>query len=250
MFSVSNSRHSIFGYPSLFVTRSDRTRLVLSHGLSDSPATLTVKTFSGETLSEEKLQLNTAKEATANHVVHRYLTTFLQNQRQGSANSKNRSEVRGGGKKPYTQKKTGNARRGTNRSPLMPGGGILFGPKPRDWSITMTKKERRIAMATALQKSAEIMTVVNSLESMKGAKTKTLVEALVKLGADPMREKVLLITKVSDHKLIRTCRNVEMLSLRTMSSINIFEVINANKIVLERDVLAHINEFYGPPRSL
>merc|ERR550537_2135337 len=99
---------------------------------------------------------------------------FLQNKRSGSANTRTRSEVRGGGKKPYTQKKTGNARRGTNRSPLRPGGGVLFGPKPRDLTINMSKKERRLAMATALQNSAENIILVDAFE-FSYTKTKSIV---------------------------------------------------------------------------
>merc|ERR550537_595910 len=117
---------------------------------------------------------------------------FLQNKRSGSANTRTRSEVRGGGKKPYTQKKTGNARRGTNRSPLRPGGGVLFGPKPRDWTINMSKKERRLAMATAIQNSSEIMTVVDAFE-LSETKTQNMVKALQNLNHDPMKEKILLI---------------------------------------------------------
>merc|ERR1719161_854363 len=145
-------------------------RRVPVNGSDEKASVLPVIDFSGATVSEAKLQLRTAKEATFNHVVHRYLTMYRHNQRQGSANSKKRSEVRGGGRKPYTQKKTGNARRGTIRSPLIPGGGVLFGPKPRDWSISMTKKERRLAMATAIQNSSEIVTVVDNFSSLETAR--------------------------------------------------------------------------------
>merc|ERR1712072_548985 len=96
---------------------------------------------------------------------------YLQNRRMGTSNTKTRSEVRGGGKKPYAQKKTGNARRGSNRSPLRTGGGIVFGPKPRQWSIAMTKKEKRLAMATTLQNSADIMIIVDTFVSVESLKT-------------------------------------------------------------------------------
>merc|ERR1719311_1412457 len=109
------------------------------------PANLNVKSLTGELISDEKLQLRIADPAVSIHIVHRYVKMYQQNKRQGSSNTKTRSEVRGGGKKPYTQKKTGNARRGTNRSPLRPGGGVLFGPKPRSWVITMSKKRKAIS---------------------------------------------------------------------------------------------------------
>merc|ERR1712057_144948 len=105
----------------------------------------------------------------------------------------------------------------------------------------MTKKERRLAMATALQKSAENMTVVDAFESIKGSKTKTCIKALLALNIDPMKEKVVLISKAPDSRLRQTCRNIHMLTLLTTSSLNIFDIINAHKIVMEKDVLVHIN---------
>merc|ERR1719321_1526697 len=99
-----------------------------------------MKSSDGSVISQEELKLIVANDAVANHVVHRSMNAYLRNQRQGCASTKTRSAVRGGGKKPFTQKKTGNARRGTNRSPLVAGGGVLFGPKPRDWSMALTKK--------------------------------------------------------------------------------------------------------------
>merc|ERR1712118_629320 len=168
-----------------------------------------------------------------------------QNKRQGSSSTKTRSEVKGGGKKPYTQKKTGNARCGTNRSPLRPGGGVLFGPKNRDWTINMSKKERKLAMATAIQNSSEIMTVVDTLE-LEETKTKSLVKALQNLNADPMKEKILLIASKQNLHLSHSTKNVKMLTLCNLRSINIFDVLTANKIVLDKHALAYINNFYGP----
>merc|ERR1711933_182384 len=221
-----------------------RNRIIMNSVVAQ-PAVLTVKTLSGESISVEKLQLKVAKEATASHVVHRYLTMYLRNKRQGSANTKTRSEVRGGGKKPYTQKKTGRARRGTNRSPLRPGGGVLFGPKPRSWSIKINKKERRLAMATALQNSSEIMTIVNDFELLN-SKTKTILQILLNLGADPMKEKVVLITKELNLEVIRASKNVRMLTLLTSSSINVFDILTANKIIIDKNAFTYINDLYRP----
>merc|ERR1712224_1072177 len=109
----------------------------------------------------ENIALNMNKIANADHVVHRYLNMYFHNQRQGSANSKTKSEIRGGGKKPYTQKKTGNARRGTIRSPLFPGGGMLFGPKSRNWS--------------------KIITIIDNFSYLKISRTKNLLGVLRKL---------------------------------------------------------------------
>lgn len=204
--------------------------------------------LSGEMVSET-LQLKVAKESTAKSVLHRYLNTYLRNQRQGSANTKTRSEVRGGGKKPYTQKKTGRARRGTNRSPLIPGGAVLFGPKPRDWSISMTRNERRLAMATALQNSSEIMTVVNSFHSNEISKTKELVDMLQDLEIDHTKLTVLLICNEPNLQLKRASRNIKKLTLSNLSSLNIFDVLNADKIILEKDAFESISLYYGPKKK-
>ena len=101
---------------------------------------------------------------------------------QGSANTKTRSDVRGGGKKPLQQKGSGNARMGSLRTPLKPGGGVTFGPKPKDWSINMNKKEKALAMSTALQSAASDMIVLDSVPSIEGRKTKSLVNMLKNVG--------------------------------------------------------------------
>lgn len=111
----------------------------------------------------------------------------------------------------------------------MPGGGILFGPKPRDWSHSMNKKERRLAMATALQSAADHIVVVDSFEAMEGHKTKTLVSALSKLGADAMSERVVLVTKDSNNQVALAGRNVEKLTVATLASLTIFDVLSAKK---------------------
>merc|ERR1719352_939923 len=169
-------------------------------------------TSSGEQISAEKLQLRVADEDKSIHIVHRYIKMYQLNKRQGSSNTKTRSEIRGGGKKPYTQKKTGNARRGTNRSPLRSGGGVLFGPKPRNWTINMSKKEKQLAMATALQNSAEIMTVLASFE-LTESKTRNILEVLKKLNANPVSEKILLIASNPNQSLRLSTRNVKNLTL-------------------------------------
>ena len=112
-----------------------------------------------------ELDLDTAPAETAEGLVHRYVVMIRQNMRQGTASTKTRSEVRGGGRKPMKQKGTGNARQGSRRTPLRPGGGVVFGPKPRDWTIKMNKKEKRLAMATTLQNAACDTIVVEDLDA-------------------------------------------------------------------------------------
>jgi len=167
-----------------------------------------------------------------------------QNARAGTASTLTRSEVRGGGKKPYKQKGTGNARRGSSRSPLFPGGGVTFGPKPKDWSIKMNKKERRLALATALQSAAEDMLVADAVTAADG-KTKTLVAALEAVGVDPMEEKVLLVVAQEDEMLQRAGRNIAKLAINSASAIQVFDVLNADVIVMDKAALEQVKQMYG-----
>lgn len=170
-------------------------------------------------------------------------STFNKTKQQGTASTLTRSEVRGGGKKPYKQKGTGNARRGSNTSPLFPGGGISFGPKPKDWSIKMNKKERRLALATALQSAAADTVVVESVQS--DGKTKGLVEALAKAGA-PAGAKALLVLAERNDMVLRAGRNVESLAINTADALRVFDVLNADVIVYEKAALAKVKELYSP----
>ncbi|GBG00462.1 50S ribosomal protein L4, partial [Raphidocelis subcapitata] len=142
-----------------------RGAVVVRAAVAAKPAKVPVKSADGAAAGEVELALGVAPPETAKGLVHRYLVYVQQNARQGTASTLTRGEVRGGGKKPYKQKGTGGARRGSNVSPLFPGGGITFGPKPKDWSIKMNKKERRLALATALQSAAPDMIVVDSVGS-------------------------------------------------------------------------------------
>jgi large subunit ribosomal protein L4 len=154
--------------------------------------------------------------------------------------------VRGGGKKPYKQKGTGGARRGSSTSPLFPGGGVTFGPKPKDWSIKMNKKERRLALATALASAAGDMTVVDSLaEVAADGKTKGLVAALAAMGASPMDKKVLLIAAEAHEHVMRAGGNVERLAINTADAVQAFDVLNSEAIVIEKAALAKIAAMLG-----
>ena len=119
-------------------------------GVRAELTTLPVLSFSGEKVGDAALDLRSARPETARAVVHRGVVAQLQNKRRGTASTLTRAEVRGGGRKPYPQKKTGGARRGSQRTPLRPGGGVIFGPKPKDWSIKMNRKEKRLALSTAI----------------------------------------------------------------------------------------------------
>merc|ERR1719199_602807 len=141
-------------------------------------AQVAVKTAGGADKGTAELSLKTAGDNSTG-LVHKYLVITQQNKRQGYALTLTKSEVRGGGRKPFKQKGTGNARAGSKRTPLKPGGGVSFGPKPKDWTIQMNKKERRLAMATAIQSAAATMIVVDDLgANVSVAKTKAFQDAL------------------------------------------------------------------------
>jgi large subunit ribosomal protein L4 len=112
-----------------------------------------VRDWQGEEAGTASFELKSAKPENASHIVHRALVRQMNNARQGTLSTKTRAEVRGGGRKPWRQKGTGRARAGSSRSPLWRGGGVIFGPKPRDFSLKMNRKERRLALRTAFQQS-------------------------------------------------------------------------------------------------
>eukprot|EP00232_Nephroselmis_pyriformis_P031136 CAMPEP_0182864260 /NCGR_PEP_ID=MMETSP0034_2-20130328/7077_1 /TAXON_ID=156128 /ORGANISM="Nephroselmis pyriformis, Strain CCMP717" /LENGTH=273 /DNA_ID=CAMNT_0024996513 /DNA_START=22 /DNA_END=843 /DNA_ORIENTATION=- len=207
------------------------------------PAKLSVKDTKGGDAGSETLALKVAGD-TARSLVHRYLVLVRQNARSGNASTLTRSEVRGGGKKPYQQKGTGNARRGSQRTPLRPGGGVTFGPKPRDWSIKMNKKERRLAMATAIQSAAADMVVVEDLSGKIDGKTKTMVAALKAWGAGE-KDHCLLITKDEIAEVKRAGGNIEKLKMNNCHGLSVYDVLRADKIMIEKSALAYLNDFYG-----
>lgn len=208
-------------------------------------ATLPLRDVSGADKGTSELELRVASNNTAKGLVHRYLVMARQNGRAGTASTKTRAEVRGGGKKPYSQKGSGNARQGSKRTPLRPGGGVVFGPKPKDWSIHMNKKERRLALATALQSAAGSTVIVSNFAEpfASGPKTKTMVDTLATVGASP-EEHTLLVLNEPNENVLKSARNVEKLEVNYASALRIYDVLRADRIVMEEDALQFIKEFY------
>ncbi|KAI8463072.1 MAG: plastid ribosomal protein L4 [Monoraphidium minutum] len=226
---------------------SSRTRTVaVRAAVAAAPVQVPVKTMDGASAGSEELALGVAPASSAKGLVHRYLVYVQQNARRGTASTLTRGEVRGGGKKPYKQKGTGNARRGSNVSPLFPGGGISFGPKPKDWSIKMNKKERRLALATALQSAAPDMLVVDAVAA--DGKTKSLVAALEKVGA-AADKKTLLVLANWDEATVRAGRNVAKLAINTADRLQVFDVLNADVVVFEKAAIAKVKELYAAAAS-
>lgn len=204
-----------------------------------------VKNWQGEEVGQATLDLKVAKEKSAIHVVHRALVQQMTNARQGTASTKTRSEVRGGGRKPWRQKGTGRARAGSIRSPLWRGGGVIFGPKPRDFEIKMNRKEQRLALRTAFASRAEDMIVVEEfVEQLSRPKTKELVAAIARWGVAP-QVKVLLIVPEQTDNVYLSARNVEKLTLISATQLNVFDVLNADKLVVTASALAKIQETYS-----
>lgn len=175
-------------------------------------------------------------------VIHTALVRQLANARTGSANTKTRSEVSGGGRKPWRQKGTGRARAGSIRSPLWAGGGVTFGPKPRDYSISMNKKMRVLALKSALATKAENLVVVQDFDNFKEAKTKQFAQILKDLGiAD---KKVLLVLDFACDACDRAklaARNIEGLKVIHMSNLNVKDLLHHDVLLTSARTLEAIN---------
>lgn len=205
---------------------------------------ITLQDWEGNKTGEVSLDLKTAKESSAKGIVHRALIRQLNNQRQGNACTKTRAEVRGGGRKPWKQKGTGRARAGSNRSPLWRGGGVIFGPKPREFNIKMNRKERRLALCTAfVGRSTDLIVVEEFSNYLTQPKTKDLVGALNRWGIES-KQKTLLITDKKYENIELSARNVRNVVLITADQLNIFDIVNAHKLVVTVAALEKIHSVY------
>jgi len=176
------------------------------------------------------------------HVMHLALRRQLNNARQGSACTKTRAEVSGGGRKPWKQKGTGRARAGSIRSPLFAGGGVSFGPKPRDYSFSMPQKARRLALKSALSARSEVLKVVKDFSGITEPKTKLMVEALKALKVEG---KILIIadTKASENKFLELAsRNLPNVRLLLPSNLNVKDLLEATNVIITQEAINEITE--------
>ena len=204
-----------------------------------------VRDWQGKESGEAELSLKVAKETTAPDLLQRAVVRQLAHARQGTASTLTRAEVAGGGRKPYKQKGTGRARQGSIRTPLRPGGGIVFGPKPRTYSLALNRKERRLALRTALMSRLADITVVSGFgDSLQAPKTKEITAALQRLGLAPETRVLLVIDGASD-TLKLSVRNLERVKLIAADQLNVFDLLNAQKLVLNEGALAKIQEVYS-----
>lgn len=244
LFFTSSQRHTLNPFLS-FKPNSLKSSTPKPLSITFELATLPVLSFSGEKVAETYLDLKSAPPETARAVVHRGIITDLQNKRRGTASTLTRGEVRGGGRKPYPQKKTGRARQGSTRSPLRPGGGVVFGPKPRDWSIKINRKEKRLAISTAVASAAVNTIVVEDFgDKFEKPKTKEFIAALKRWGIDPKEKSTFLMLELAEN-VVLSSRNIGTLKMLTPRTLNLFDILNADKLVLTPAAVEYLNERYG-----
>ncbi len=208
-------------------------------------ANCTVLDWQGKETGESSIDLKTAKESSAADLLHRAVLRQQAHSRQGTASSLTRSEVRGGGRKPYKQKGTGRARQGSIRTPLRPGGGVIFGPKPRKYNLEMNRKERRLALRTALMSRISDVKIIKDFGSkLEVPKTSEIVAVLKRVGIDS-DGKILIILNHPSEIIKRSIRNLEKIKLIAADQLNVFDLLNANSLVIGEDALSTIKEVYG-----
>ena len=175
--------------------------------------------------------------------MHLCVVAYLANQRQGTQSTLTRAEVRGGGKKPWSQKGSGRARQGSIRSPQWTHGGIALGPKPREYGKTVNKKVRRLAMKSALSSkvAAEELIVLDSLE-MNEIKTKEVVSVLKALETG---KKVLIVLPEKNETVYRSARNIKGVKTTLVSTLNVYDILNCDSLVVLKDAVSKIEEVYA-----
>lgn len=176
-------------------------------------------------------------------VMHASVVNYLANQRQGTQSTLTRTEVSGGGRKPWRQKGTGHARQGSTRAPQWTHGGVALGPKPRDYRYTINRKMKRLAVRSALSSkvSANEMIVLNAL-TVEDYKTKTIVKMLSALDAG---KKVLIVTDGVDQKVVKSAANIPGVKTTIVGSLNVYDMLNCDKIVIVKSAVEKLQEVYA-----
>ena len=176
-------------------------------------------------------------------ILHAMVVNYLANQRQGTQSTLTRTEVSGGGRKPWRQKGTGHARQGSIRAPQWVHGGIALGPKPRDYGYTLNKKERRLGMKSALSVKVadENMVVVDNI-AMDEFKTKTIVEMLKALKVEG---KALIVTAEADAKVVKSANNIPGVKTATVNTLCVYDIMNYDKFIVSSEAVKKIEEVYA-----
>lgn len=204
----------------------------------------TVGVFNKEGKKVADMELNESVFATEvnEYALHQVVVALLANKRQGTQSTKTRSEVRGGGIKPWRQKGTGRARQGSIRAPQWIKGGIVFAPKPRDYRVSVPKSMRKVAMKSALTSKVQDnqMIVLDSL-NFEAPKTKNVVEMLKALEAN----KALIITAESNEVVYKSARNIQGISIIPANNINVYDLLKYEKLIITKDAVSKIEEVYA-----
>ncbi len=175
--------------------------------------------------------------------MHQAVLAYLANQRQGTADTKTRTEVRGGGRKPWRQKGTGRARHGSIRSPIWKGGGVVFGPHPRSYRMGLPKKVKRLALKSALSSkvNAGAIIVLDQL-AMTEPKTREMVRVLGNLKAG---RKVLIVTDTPQENVIKSARNIPGVKTTNAGQLNVYDILNNDNLIITRDAVVRVEEVFA-----
>lgn len=206
-------------------------------------AKISVFDMAGKAVSETELADAVFGITPNEAVMHAMVVNYLANQRQGTQSTLTRTEVRGGGRKPWRQKGTGHARQGSIRAPQWTHGGVALGPKPRDYSYTLNKKVRRLAMKSALStKVIDNNLIVLDALTLDSYKTKTIVEMLKALGVEG---KALIVTAEADTKVIKSAANIPGVKTAAVNTLNVYDILNYDKFIVVKNAVGKIEEVYA-----
>lgn len=202
-----------------------------------------VYNVSGEQVSEIELKDSIFGIEVNQHVLYEVVKNQLANKRQGTQSAKTRAEVRGGGRKPWRQKGTGRARHGSIRSPLWVGGGVVFAPKPRDYSYTLPKKVRRLAMKSALTSkvNSQELIVLDEL-NLEAPKTKEMVSILKNLKVE---KKALIVMGDKNDAVVRSARNIPGVETASVNTLNVYDILKYDKFIITKDAVQKVEEVYA-----
>ena len=205
-------------------------------------ATYKMLNMAGEAVGEIELKDDIFGIEISEAAVHTVVKNYLANQRQGTQSAKTRSEVKGGGQKPYRQKGTGRARQGSRRAPNHVGGGIVFAPKPRDYRYTINKKVRRLATKSVLtSKVAEKELIVIDNIAFDAPKTKEMVKMLAAVGAE---KKALIVLPEVDKNVIKSASNIPGVQTTIVTALNVYDMLNHTSLILTKEAAEKIQEVY------
>lgn len=204
-----------------------------------------IKTNNVDLISPDSSELSfSILEKSGNYVVHKDVNRKQQKQKQGTVSTKTRSEVRGGGRKPWRQKGTGRARAGSNRSPLWKGGGVIFGPKPKKVNLKLNKKERRLALQTLLYSRQRDICVIENIENiLENSKTKTFT-TFCQMSDISLDKKILIIVSEKTSNLKLSTRNIKNIELISTAHLNTLSLLKAKKIYITNHAIIKIKEIF------